>query len=206
MAIENQIRFESTIQTIDEINLQDPNKELYEGKSVAKEWLYSQRMTEMTFQYAEDPTEAMQLAARGQHIKRWSIPRNDYPMDRKGYLKWRTDLKLMHAKLMREILEEHEYESDTVDWITMMVKKNKLKTDPSTQALEDIICMVFLKYYFSEFAKTKSEEKIIAILQKTWAKMTSKGQEMALKLPFEEEEAHLIKKALDLSSTKYFYL
>jgi len=204
--MDNQIRFKNAIEAIDNINLQDPNTEMYNGQSVAKEWLYSERMTEMTFDYDENPEEALQLAARGQHVKRWSIPRTNYPADRKGYLKWRTDLKLMHAEIVSSILQEQGYPEPTIAQVATMIKKNKLKTDSASQNLEDIICLVFLKHYFSDFAKTKEEAKIMVILQKTWAKMSSKGQEMALTLPFEEEENHLIKKALDLSSTKHYYL
>lgn len=187
---------EKVIAKIDAINAEDPNSTLYHGEECPKELVYGQRMTDMLFEYDESPSLAMQIAARGQHIQRWAIPRSDYPMDRKGYLKWRTELKLMHGEILSDILVEESADQDLIEKVKKMVTKQKLKTDRETQELEDVICLVFLKYYFAEFAAEHEEEKIISIVQKTWAKMTDKGHEMALKLNYEEREMILIKKAL----------
>ena len=126
--ISNRNRFEAAIEAIDEANSLDPNLVLHNGKNVAKELLYSRRMTETLFQYDQDPEETLQLAARGQHIKRWTIPRDEYPMDRKGYLKWRTKLKLMHANLIEAIMKEQGYETAAIDKVKLLINKNKLKT------------------------------------------------------------------------------
>ena len=37
-------------------------------------------------------SEALQLAVRAQHIARWRIARDEYPMGRAGYLAWRKAL------------------------------------------------------------------------------------------------------------------
>ena len=194
--IDNLTRFEATIKAIDMANSEDPNLILHEGKSMAGELLYSQRMTETLFKYDQNPPEALQLAARGQHVKRWTIPRNEYPMDRKGYLQWRTKLKLMHANLVEKIMSDNGYETGIINQVKLLINKNKLKTDPPSQQLEDVVCLVFLKYYFSDFLQKHEEEKIISILQKTWGKMTEKGRSMAMEVEFEGKGKELIEKAL----------
>ena len=194
--ISDRNRFEATIEAIDEANSQDPNLELHNRENIPKELLYSQRMTETLFQYDQDPDEALQLAARGQHIKRWTIPRDEYPMDRKGYLRWRTKLKLMHANLIEAIMKEQGYETAAIDKVKLLINKNKLKTDLPSQQLEDVVCLVFLQYYFSDFYQKHDDEKVISILQKTWGKMTQKGRDMALNIQFDEKGKQLIGKAL----------
>ena len=194
--IDDQDRFEATIKAIDKANSDDPHVVLHHGKNISHELLYSQRMTEILFKYDQNPEEALQLAARGQHIKRWVIPRNEYPMDRKGYLQWRTKLKLMHANLMEEIMTENGYGTDIINQVKLLINKNKLKTDPPSQQLEDVVCLVFLQYYFSDFLQKHADEKVISILQKTWGKMTEKGRSMALGIAFEGKGKELIQRAL----------
>lgn len=189
-------RLENVIQDIDRINTGDPNQETWQGKSYPKELLYSHRMTEMAWHFMENPSELIQIAARGQHIKRWAIPRNQYTMDRKGYLQWRTALKHLHAKLLENIMHSHGYSQDAIAQVKSCVVKKQLKTDPMAQSLEDIICLVFLKYYFGQFATKHQEEKVVSILQKTWRKMSENAQKMALALPLKEQDIQLINKAL----------
>ncbi|MEP3388056.1 MAG: DUF4202 domain-containing protein [Reichenbachiella sp.] len=187
---------EKIIAKIDAINAEDPNTVLYHEEECPKELVYGQRMTDMLHEYDSSPSAAMQIAARGQHIQRWAVPRSDYPMDRKGYLKWRTELKLMHGEILSELLEEEGADQSLADKVKDLVTKKKLKSDAETQQLEDMVCLVFLKYYFAEFAAEHEEEKVISIVQKTWAKMTEKGHEMALKLDYSPEDLSIIKKAL----------
>jgi hypothetical protein len=153
-------------------------------------------MTEKLGQFDSESSEAMQLAVRAQHIGRWKIPRLDYPMDRVGYLKWREELKKMHAHMAAEILNEVGYDEETIERVKFLIRKKQLKTDPDTQTMEDVICLVFLEYYFEEFAAKHENEKIIDILQKTWAKMSEKGHRAALQLPFSPSSLVLVKEAI----------
>ncbi|HEY8938611.1 MAG TPA: DUF4202 family protein, partial [Cellvibrio sp.] len=97
-------RLDATLTAFDEANLQDPNTEMVDGQPVAKEWLYAQRMSAQLHKFCDAPSEALQLATRSQHICRWKIPRNEYPMDRSGYKKWRLDLAQMHGEIAGEIM------------------------------------------------------------------------------------------------------
>ena len=189
-------RFRHVISEIDAANEEDPNKEEFEGKFYSKEYLYSERMSAMLSEYMDDPDELMSIAARGQHIRRWTIPRNEYPMDRKGYLQWRTKLKMLHGELLGNIMEKYGYSQQDIDHVRDLVTKKRLKNDPQTQQLEDVICLVFLKYYLEDFTTKHDESKVLEILQKTWKKMTKRGREMALELPLSPPTKVLLTKAL----------
>ncbi|MEM7486158.1 MAG: DUF4202 domain-containing protein [Bacteroidota bacterium] len=180
----------------DEANRKDPNSEVFEGKPYPKELLYAQRMTKTLDAFAPNASEALQLTARCQHICRWEIPRDSYEMNRTGYLKWRQDLKKFHAQKSRELLEAAGYGNYLIAQVEFLLLKKQLKKNEETQTLEDVICLVFLDYYFEPFAAKHEEAKVIDILQKTWRKMSEKGQQAVLKLSFSEKSMHLIQRAI----------
>src|SRR5690242_15101349 len=97
-------RFETAIEMIDRVNAGDPNSVTVDGQKVPKELAYARDMTRWLEKIAPDAGEPLRLAARAQHIARWEIPRSSYPMDRIGYLKWRTTLYAYHADRTAEIL------------------------------------------------------------------------------------------------------
>lgn len=189
-------RFETAIAIIDKKNAEDPNNYQVSGLEYPKELLYSQRMTRKLLQFDSNASKALQIAARAQHICRWKIGRKEFPMDRVGYLKWREELKKMHAELTGEILEQVGFDAQFVDRVQKIILKKLIKKNEESQTLEDVICLVFLDYYFDEFAAKHTAEKIIDILKKTWVKMSDKGHEAALKIPFSEKSLALVKQAI----------
>ncbi|WP_203257205.1 DUF4202 domain-containing protein [Hyunsoonleella ulvae] len=189
-------RFETAIALIDKVNSEDINTYQVAGIEYPKELLYSQRMTRKLLQFKPDASKALQIAARAQHICRWKIPRDEYPMDRVGYLKWRETLKKMHADLTSEILKQVGYDEQFDNRIRKIILKKLIKKNEESQALEDTICLVFLDYYFEEFAEKHPDEKVIDILKKTWVKMSEEGQQEALKLNFSEKGLALVKQAI----------
>ena len=90
-------RFQQVIRSIDEANGEDPNSEIVDGVAQPKELVYGRRMQKWVEQLDPHAPEALRIAARSQHLRRWEIPRSNYPMDRKGYLRWRTTLYAYHA-------------------------------------------------------------------------------------------------------------
>ena len=194
--ISDQSRFHLAIQKFDSENRLDPNKEFFKGQEYPKELLYAQRMSEWLTKLAPDSSEALQLATRSQHICRWTIPRSEYAMDRKGYLMWRTELKKYHAQKAGEILKECGYDDITIGSVQSLILKEKVKINPESQLLEDVVCLVFLESYFDDFSHKHDEEKVINIIRKTWKKMSDNGHLEALKLELPPEAHHLINKAL----------
>ncbi|MGB7160203.1 MAG: DUF4202 domain-containing protein [Tepidisphaeraceae bacterium] len=190
------LRFRAAIERFDAANARDPNVTVVDGQPQPKELVYATRMTDWLDRLEPGASEAVQLAARSQHLMRWSIPRNAYPMDRPGYLKWRTTLYDFHAEKAGEILREVGYDDTTIARVQSLVRKEKIKTDPQMQLLEDVICLVFLENYFAEFAADHDEEKLIRILRRTWAKMSPRGHAAALGLELPARERGLIERAL----------
>ena len=191
-------KYQKAIRAFDDANRQDPNKETVNGREVPKELIYGKRMTEELLKLDPDASEALRLAARSQHIERWKIPRSEYPKTRKGYHKWRNALKKFHAERAGEILKEVGYDREIIERVEDLVKKKRIKTDPEAQMMEDVICLVFMKYYFHNFAEKHPDEKVIKIVRKTWKKMSETGHKAALKLEFPEKAEKLVEKA-DLS-------
>lgn len=189
-------KFDKAIAVIDDKNSQDLNQEMSNGNTFPKELLYAKRMTDCLLNFKPDASEALQIAARAQHICRWEIPRKAYPMNKVGYMNWRNDLKKMHAKLAGDILEEVGYDSEFINRVQFLISKKSFKKDADSQALEDVVCLVFLQYYFEDFANKHEDEKLIDIVKKTWNKMSEDAHKKALELSYSEHSLNLIKKAL----------
>jgi len=185
-----------TFAAFDAANAQDPNLEEINGGRHPKELVYGQRMSARLNNFLPNASVELQLAARCQHICRWQIPRSDYPMDRQGYKKWRLDLAVFHGETAGKILFDKGYSEQTVERVKDLLLKRGLKRDAEVQALEDVICLVFLEFYLEEFAVKHEEAKLIDIIQKTWNKMSDPGHAAALKLPLSEAMLKLITKAL----------
>ena len=189
-------RFHAAIARFDAANAEDPTTEVFQGVIHPKELLYAQRMTTWLDKLAPDASEALRLAVRCQHIQRWTIPRHTYPMDRTGYLRWRTTLAKFHADTAAAILRDVSYDDATIRRVQTLLRKESLKRDPEMQCLEDVICLVFLENYFAEFATQHDEAKILDIVQKTWKKMSARGHEVALTLSISPAARRLVEHAL----------
>ncbi len=183
---------------IDEANAQDPNTEGVDGVETPAALVYGRRMTAQLERLRPDASEALRIAARAQHIRRWELPRSDFPMDRVGYLKWRTTLYGYHGEKAGEIMEAAGYDDESIARVKLILSKGKLKTDPEAQTLEDAAALVFLEHHLAEFAAREdmTEEKLIDILQKTWRKMSEQGQQEALKLELPPDLQEIVQKAL----------
>ena len=189
---------EQTLLRIDEANRDDPNMESEDNQEVPAVLLYGRRMSAWVDRLKPDASEALRIAARAQHIRRWEIPRSDFPMDRVGYHKWRTKLYGYHGEKAAEIMKATGYGDETIERVKLILSKKKLKTDSEVQTLEDAAALVFLEHHFAEFAAREdmAEEKLIDILQKTWRKMSEQGRNEALKLKLPPELQEIIGKAL----------
>ena len=189
-------RFFEAWRRFDEENAQDPNLLVVEEVAHPQELLYAKRLTDWVLRLDPKASEHLLLAARSQHICRWTIPRTTYEMTRAGYLRWRTDLKKFHAAKSAEILRQVGYDEPTIERVGDLNLKKQLGRDPDCQVLEDALCLVTLQYQLADLIAKTPPAKIIEILQKTWKKMSKAAHEHALALHFSEVEKQLIEKAL----------
>ena len=188
---------QQALKRFDALNAEDPRRDEVDGESWPRELLYGQRMSAMLETFAPDAPEVVHLAARAQHLRRWMIPREDYPEGRAGYHQWRTDLGRYHAEQADAVLAELGYDDQTRERVRTLLQKKGLKTDPDVQLLEDVICLVFLRYYLEDFAGKHPREKVIRILQRTWKKMSDQGRDHALSLELPEAAKALVQEALE---------
>ena len=189
-------RFEAALRRFDEENGRDPNTESINGTLRPRELAYSERLSDWVLKLSPQASEPLQLAARCQHLCRWLIPRQSYPMTRAGYLQWREALKRFHAEKAGEILREVGYPQEIISRVQELNLKKGLSNDPETQVLEDALCLVFLERQFADLAGKTPEEKMIGVLQKTWKKMSAAGRAAAQQLPLDPGEKALLEKAL----------
>ena len=175
--------FKKTIELIDTANSEDPNMETVDGKEYPKELLYSQRMSDMIQRFAPDTSDINKIAVHAQHIQRWKSPRSNYPMDRKGYHQWRTELYKFHAETTAALMEQVGYDHESMERVKKAIGKKNVKSNPDTQMLEDIAALVFIEHYMLAFADKHpeyDESKWIDIIRKTWRKMSDQAQQFAL--------------------------
>jgi hypothetical protein len=192
----DRVQFDAAIRRFDEENGRDPNIVLVDGGSHPRELVYAQWLTDWVLRLCPNASEALRLAARSQHICRWTIPRDSYPMTRAGYLQWRAELKKFHAQKAGDILREMGYSEETIRRVQDLNQKKGFPQDDECRVLEDALCLVFLERQFADLAAKSSDEKMVNALQKSWKKMTPAAQAEALKLQFGPRERALLEKAL----------
>jgi Domain of unknown function (DUF4202) len=189
-------RYQAAIALFDQHNASDPNVERVNGVAQPRELIQAQRLTDWVAKLCPDASEELRLAARSQHLCRWEIPRNSYPMDRAGYLQWRTELKKFHAQKSGDILRQVGYPEETIVRVQNLNLKKNFPQDPESRVLEDALCLVFLEHQFADLAAKTTEDKVINALRKSWQKMTPVAHAHALKLSYGEREKALLNKAL----------
>jgi len=194
-------RFAAAIAQVDAANGLDPNRETVAGSPRPKELIYAERMSAMLARFVPDASEALKLAARCQHIERWKTPRSDYPQTRAGYQQWRATLRDFHADRAGGILRDVGYDDATIARVRALIRKERMKSDPEAQALEDVVALVFLESYLEGFVATHGdyeEAKFVDILQKTARKMSARGRAAALtEIAVPEALLPVVTKALD---------
>lgn len=189
-------KFDRVIAAIDAANARDPEMTTDEGREIPAAVAYGRRMTRALARMIPDASEHLRIAARGQHIERWTVPRSTYPEGKAGYYRWRNDLKDLHAKRLVEIMTACCYGEEDRARVRAVARKERPKEDPDAQALEDVACVVFLEHYIDTFMAKTPIEKMPVILAKTWHKMSAKGHEHALRLALPSELPKLLEQGL----------
>jgi hypothetical protein len=173
-------RLHQALAEIDVANRADPK-----GEALA----YGERMTTELARLFPAASDVLQIAARGQHVERWLLPRADYPEGKAGYLAWRREQARRHALRVGGIMANAGYPQADCDRVGVLLRKEGLKRDPEVQALEDVICFTFLRWYFADFSAKHDAASVLDIVQKTARKMSDEGRarvlaEFALPEPF----------------------
>ena len=189
-------RLARVLDRLDQLNREDPNTERVSGAAIPRELLYAQRLTDWVLKLDPRASEALRIAARGQHVRRWTIPRERYPRGRAGYLKWRETLKAYHADTAAAVMRDAGYADEAIARVRLLMGKRKLGEDPDTQTLEDALCLVFLETQFADLRRKTPDETMREVLRKTWKKMSARARSEALRLPLAEEDREFLQDSL----------
>jgi hypothetical protein len=138
-------RFDAVVAEIDAANGSDPRTIVVGGGVRPYEIVYAERMGERLTSIYPEASELLRIAAHAQHIRRWDIPRSGYPEGRRGYNDWRKACREHHAKLATRIMTNHGYREDEIHHVVLLIKKEQLKKDKESQALENVVAVVFLE-------------------------------------------------------------
>lgn len=182
---------------IDAANSEDPHRIETSGGMCPKSLYYGRRMSAWLHKLEAAPSAALAIAVRAQHIRRWDIPRDSYPMDRRGYLQWRRYLYTYHADVTARLMEELDFDEALIDRVRFLIQKRQLGKDEETQRLEDCACLVFLELDGGAFAEKTDHQKMVSIVQKTWKKMSDKAQQEALGMELPEALGRAVHAALE---------
>jgi hypothetical protein len=195
MTAPNQRALDRARDLVDQAHARDPTR-APDGRPA--ELVYADRMEAWVKRLVPGAPPLLRLAARCQHLERWSIPRSDFPMDRAGYRAWRRTLYGKQAERARELLMEAGVPKADADEVATWVSKTGLARNPGTQALEDAACMVFLEHEIEGFAAKHQEyprEKWLDILGRIWRKMSPSARIQARELEMPAELAALLEEA-----------
>ncbi len=189
-------RFDRAIALIDEANAADPVTIEVDGRPAPKELTHARMLTAWMERLLPAPGEALLLAARAHHIRRWESPRETCPDGRRGYLRWRRDLQLRHARHARAILDEAGYDEDVIGRVERLIRKETARQDPEGQAFEDGLTLVFLETQLRDFALRADPDVLANVIRKTWRKISPAARELALAADLAPEDRALIQRAL----------
>lgn len=188
-------RLSAALAAIDEANADDPHTIEIDGDIRPKEQAHAELMTEWVQRLDPDADDAQLVAARAHHLRRWALPRSDYPEGRAGYLRWRTAQARRHAVEVADIVTAVGYDDAFAAEVSAIVAKQGLSTDPRVQTHEDALCLVFLETQFEALADKLGDEHMVEVLAKTLAKMSPAGRRVAQDLDLGDRAAALLEAA-----------
>lgn len=174
-AADGSSRFAAAVAAIDEANSHDPVTVTVDGVERPKELVHADAVERWVRTLDPEADELQLLAARAHHLRRWVVPRSDYPEGRAGYLRWRTDHKRRQAAEVAEILAAHGYDPAEIERVGSIVAKRGLGSDPQVQTHEDALCLTFVELQFDELTEQLGHDHMVAVVRKTIAKMSPAG-------------------------------
>jgi hypothetical protein len=182
----------AALSAIDEANAADPNIAVLDGASGPRAQVQGRRASHWLAQLAPGSDDAVQLAARAHHLRRWTIDRATYPDGRAGYLRWKRDLKAVHRSAIAEVLGPLGVPDGVVQRAGTLVQRVGLGSDPDTQLVEDVACLVFLETQYDDLIDRIGADKVADAVRKTLAKMSAAAIALAPAAVRSEQGAALL--------------
>lgn len=189
-------RYVTAVSIIDSANAEDPNQVTVRGERLPLALAHGQLAAQWVARLAPDADEALLLAARAHHLRRWEVPRSSYPEGRAGYLRWRRDQKDRHAEQVAELLGTAGYDEATIHRVQTLVRRQRLDTESGTQTVEDAACLVFLETQLVEVSGQLERDHLIEVVNKTARKMSPAALALVDEVPLGDEARQILADAL----------
>jgi len=189
-------RFTAALAAIDAANAEDPNRVVVRGEELPLALAHGRLAAEWIPELVDDPDDALLLAARAHHLRRWELPRDRYPDGRAGYLRWRRDQKQRHATAVVGLLGGAGYEEATINRVQVLLRRVRLDESSGTQAMEDAACLAFIETQLSDLADRLDTDHMVSVVQKVAAKMSPAALALVARLPLSDDGAELLERAL----------
>jgi hypothetical protein len=186
-------RYDAAVAAIDAANAADPTIVEVRGQPVALALVHGQLAAEWIEKLVDGPDEALTLAARAHHLRRWELARDGYPSGRAGYLRWRRDQKVRHANDVATILAGCGYEPAEIEQVQRLIRRESVD---GAQAVEDAACLVFIETQLASIAQRMDHDLLIDVIRKTARKMSDRGLELVASIPLGDTEKSLLQQAL----------
>lgn len=168
----NDDALQAAISAIDSANGEDPNVIVFEGRSWPRAQLQGVRATYWLGELDTSADPAVTIAARAHHLRRWSVNRSSFPEGRAGYHRWKREARAAHRAAIEAVLAPLQLPSDVVARAGEFAERTSL-TEPGTQLVEDVACLVFLETQYDELIERLGDEKVSDALRKTTRKMSA---------------------------------
>ena len=165
-------RLRAALAAIDDANRADPTIVTVRDRTGPKEIVHADLVTEWVRTLKPDAGDALLLAARGHHFRRWTVPRASYPTGRAGYLRWRKDLHAQHAAELGVVLADAGYDDEMIAQVQSIVRKDGLARaaeHDDVQVLEDALCLVFLETQLMDIVARLDPATLPGVITKTAA-------------------------------------
>ena len=189
-------RYATAVSIIDSANAEDPTHVEVRGERLPLALAHGRLAAEWMARLVPDADEALLLAARAHHLRRFAVPRSDYPAGRAGYLRWRRDQKDRHANEIADILLAAGYDEATTNRVQVLVRRQRLDEASGTQWIEDVACLVFLETQLVDIADQLQRERLVEVVRKTVAKMSERALALVPEVPLSDEARNLLTTAL----------
>ena len=180
-------KFTEVLARVDAANGADPEIASDGTASHPAALLYGRRMSAELVAISAGASEHLRIAVRGQHIERWKMARASYPQGREGYLTWRRDQGRFHASRVAGLMRDAGYGPEDCDRVAGIIRKEGIKRDAEVQVLEDVACLVFLRWYAAGFIEGRDRGQVIRVISKTARKMSPEGRAAAATLDLPED-------------------
>ena len=189
-------RYDRAVAAIDAANGDDPNRVTVRGDDEPLALAHGRLAVEWVTRLVPDADDALLLAARAHHLRRWEVPRSSYPEGKAGYLRWKRDQRVRHANDIEALLADAGYDTVTIERTQTLIRRDDLRTDAGAQAVEDAACLVFLETQLASVADRLDHAHLLDVLRKSARKLSSAGLTAMADVPLDAAGRALLAEAL----------